>query len=124
MVGVGNQASSSSSKGVGNQASSSSSKNTLRTICTSTKVEIVLLVPGHPGTTPSYAPNPFLTLRWRHRPQNRLRFVLHQVRRQSRKLVCSVYVSAAKILCKSQCAALPALWSCTSHASRTSDEFF
>ena len=42
--------------GVGNQASSPSSKNTLRTICTSTKVEIVLLVPGHPGTTPSYAP--------------------------------------------------------------------
>ena len=43
--------------GVGNQASSSSSKNTLRTICTSTKVEIVLLVPGIPGTTPSYAPD-------------------------------------------------------------------
>ena len=42
--------------GVGNQASSPSSKNTLRTICTSTKVEIFLLVPGHPGTTPSYAP--------------------------------------------------------------------
>ena len=41
---------------VGNQASSPSSKNTLRTICTSTKVEIFLLVPGHPGTTPSYAP--------------------------------------------------------------------
>ena len=42
--------------GVGNQASSPSSKNTLRTICTSTKVEFFLLVPGHPGTTPSYAP--------------------------------------------------------------------
>ena len=42
--------------GVGNQASSPSSKNTLRTICTSTKVNIFLLVPGHPGTTPSYAP--------------------------------------------------------------------
>ena len=42
--------------GVGNQASSPSSKNTLRTICTSTKVEIFLMVPGHPGTTPSYAP--------------------------------------------------------------------
>ena len=44
--------------GVGNQASSPSSKNTLRTICTSssTKVELFLLVPGHPGTTPSYAP--------------------------------------------------------------------
>ena len=41
--------------GVGNQARSPSSKNTLRTICTS-KVEILLLVPGHPGTTPSYAP--------------------------------------------------------------------
>ena len=34
--------------GVGNQASSPSSKNTLHTICTSTKVEIFLLVPG-PG---------------------------------------------------------------------------
>ena len=42
--------------GVGNQASSPSSENTLRTICTSTKVEFFLLVPGHPGTTPSYAP--------------------------------------------------------------------
>ena len=45
--------------GVGNQASSPSSKNTLRTIisiCTSTKVEFFLLITGHPGTTPSYAP--------------------------------------------------------------------
>ena len=42
--------------GVGNQASSPSSKNTLLTICTSTKVKNFLLVPGYPGTTPSYAP--------------------------------------------------------------------